>query len=615
MTTSPQKIELLAPARNAEIAIEALRHGADAVYIGADGFGARQAAGNSCESIARVVDYAGRFGAKVYVTVNTIIYENELKEVEKLIRRLYQIGVDALIVQDMGILRLDIPPIALHASTQCDTRTVERARFLRDAGFSQIVLPREMSLDEIAEVHRCVDVPLEAFVHGALCVSYSGDCHASAVLKGRSANRGECAQICRLPYDLYDGAGKCVERGRHFLSLRDMNRSESLLAMMQAGISSFKIEGRLKDVGYVKNVVAYYNERLNEIIASNPGDYCRASAGRVSLSFTPSLQKSFNRGFTSYFLRGGDDKVGSIYTPKSLGEPVGEVVRRLPSGAVQARLDMPLANGDGLGFFNARKEFVGFRLNRVEGNMLFPASQVELTAGTRLYRNSDKVMDDTLSHETAKRTVDIEMTLRRSGDRLVLDLRDEMGNAVSVSSLSPLTFDEAKTDQSTRRHEAMSKLGATDYKLAGLDDRLGQVFVPAGELAALRREGVEALSRAARITRRRELRRPENREARYPEAILDYHANVANSAAVEFYRAHGAEIKEMALEVEPPRRGTPVRVMTTRYCLRRELGCCLKHGGSQKLKGPLTLKSGSAQLHLDFDCASCRMTVSVKKIN
>lgn len=611
MQNAPRKIELLAPARNADIAIEAIKHGADAVYIGAEGFGARAAAGNPVSDIERLTEFAHRYLARVYVTVNTIIYDNELRDVERLIGRLYRAGVDALIVQDMAVLRMDIPPIALHASTQCDTRTPAQARFLQDAGFSQIVLPRELTLEEIRAMHEAVSVPLESFVHGALCVSYSGDCHASQVLKGRSANRGECAQICRLPYDLYDGLGNCVEHGRHLLSLRDMNRSADIMAMLDAGVSSFKIEGRLKDAGYVKNVVSYYDRKLREITGRHPDRYCRLSAGSVDTTFTPDVRKSFNRGFTTYFLNGIEPSIGSIYTPKSQGEPVGRVMKS-DGRMIEARLDAALSNGDGLGFFNERKEFVGFRLNRVEGSRLFPASKIMIKPGTKLYRNNDKAFDDILSKESAARTIALDMTLRIAGDRLVLDVADERGNAVTATIDADVT-QTAQSEQTEPRRRALGKLGGTGYRLGTLDDRVGSRFIAAGVLTALRRDAIALLDAANRMRYNRELRHPENRTAVYPATRLDYHYNVANSEAEAFYHGHGVKSVSPAIETVPPKKGSDVQVMTTRYCLRRELGACLKEGGGAKLPAPLVLRSGDITLRLDFDCAACRMHVMTQR--
>lgn len=604
--TTPVAIELLAPARNAEIAREAILHGADAVYIGAEDFGARAAAGNSVDDIARLCEFASQFRSRVYVTVNTIIYDRELQAVENLIKRLYRAGVDALIVQDMGLLRLDLPPIALHASTQCDIRTPQRARFLQDAGFSQLVLPRELSLEEIAEIRKAVDVPLEAFVHGALCVSYSGDCHAGWALKGRSANRGECPQICRLPFDLYDGTGRIVERERHLLSLKDMNRSAGIADMIAAGISSFKIEGRLKDAGYVKNICTFYRQRLDAVIDSTPDRYVRSSCGTVDTTFTPVAEKSFNRGFTPYFLSGKPGKIASIYTPKSQGEEVAKV-KRSEGNFIIADITVPLANGDGLGFFDRDNRFVGFRLNRVEGNKLYPANRIAIAPGTTLYRNSDKAFDDLLSRKTASRTIGIDVTLRLAGDRLVLDIADERGNSCSATS-APIAIEAAKTPQQQARQRIISKLGETIYRLNNYNDLAGDIFIPAKELTSLRRNALELLESSNRCRLTRELRRKEKMDAVFPDGPkLTYHENVANKLAEKFYRDHGVTHIQPAAEISLP--GNNMVVMTTRYCLRRELGACLKTGGDSRLKGPLSLRSGNMHLTLEFDCKNCLMKV------
>jgi len=604
--TTPAAIELLAPARNAEIAREAILHGADAVYIGAENFGARAAAGNSVGDIARLCEFASQFHARVYVTVNTIIYDRELRAVENLVKRLYRAGADALIVQDMGLLRLDLPPIALHASTQCDIRTPQRARFLQDVGFSQLVLPRELSLEEIAEIRKAVDVPLEAFVHGALCVSFSGDCHAGWALKGRSANRGECPQICRLPFDLYDGTGRVVEHERHLLSLKDMNRSAGIADMIAAGISSFKIEGRLKDAGYVKNICTFYRRRIDAVIGNNQRRYVKSSCGTTAATFTPVAEKSFNRGFTPYFLSGKPGKMASIYTPKSQGEEVAKV-KRAEGNLIIADITVPLANGDGLGFFDRDNRFVGFRLNRVDGNKLYPATRVSAVPGTTLYRNSDKAFDDLLSRKSSSRAIGLDMTLRRAGNRIAVDITDERGNSCSTVS-EPVTPDAAKTPQQQTRQRVMGKLGETIYRLDNYTDLAGDIFIPAKELAALRRNVLELLESTNRCRLTRELRREEKHDAVFPDGRqLTYHENVANKLAEKFYRDHGVTQIQPAAEISLP--GKEMVVMTTRYCLRRELGACLKTGGDARLKGPLSLQSGNIHLKLEFDCKNCHMKV------
>ncbi|MDE7389184.1 MAG: U32 family peptidase [Muribaculaceae bacterium] len=460
----PYSVELLAPARDREVAIEAIRHGADAVYMGASSHGARAAAANSLADIAAVAEYAHRFRARIYVTLNTLVYDSELKQVESLIRDLYRIRVDALIVQDLGILRLDIPPIALHASTQCDIRTPEAARFMQDLGFSQIVLPRELSIDEIRAMREAVDVPLEAFIHGALCVSYSGDCYASQLHTGRSANRGACAQLCRLPYTLTDATGCVLVRDKHLLSLRDLNRLDDLSELISAGVSSLKIEGRLKDAGYVKNVVAAYDRRLRQLGVP------RTSVGEASVDFEPDVARSFNRGFTSYFL--SDPRpasIASIHSPKSIGTPIAKV-SAVKGRAITIRgVKEPLANGDGLTFISGSGAAAGFRVNRVESPTVIHTAELPpsgLTPGTILYRNFDKVFSDRLNSPTARRTIGLHMMLRRCQGQLCLE-----ADGVTVAISAP-DKQIARTPQTEARLRVLSKLGGTDYRLESLDDSL-----------------------------------------------------------------------------------------------------------------------------------------------
>lgn len=606
MNQTPRPLELLAPARNAEIAIEAIKHGADAIYIGGVGFGARVAAGNSLTDIAHVVDYAHLFGVRVYVTVNTIIYDSEINQVKRLIKDLYRIGVDALIVQDMGILQLDIPPIALHASTQCDTRDVSKARFLQDVGFSQIVLARELSLNEIRSIANEVTVPLEVFVHGALCVSYSGDCHASYLTKGRSANRGECAQICRLPYDLTDSSGHTIIEKKHLLSLRDLNQSAQLATLADAGASSFKIEGRLKDASYVKNTVAYYRQQLDAIIKASPERYCRSSYGDIDIRFTPSLNKSFNRGFTNYFLlENHPQSIASIDTPKSQGEKIG-IITSSRGNVIEAKLSTALSNGDGLGFFNEKSEFCGFRLNRIDGHRLYPASSVNIRRGTPLYRNKDKKFDDILLGESAYRTIPINMTLRHVPGGIALDITDDMGTSTTTRIDQPIV--QAKASQLQARLRIFSKLGGTIYKLKSLNDQLNDSFIAASVLTDLRRTAIKTFQQARYATHRYDYRRTENQNVSFNTTTLSYHANVSNKHANEFYRSHGVFDIEPALEIAKPNHGKHI-VMTTRYCLRRELGYCLKTPKGTKLPQQLFLSNGNLRLSLEFDCHQCRMKV------
>ncbi len=604
-------LELLAPARNADIAIAAISAGADAVYIGASSHGARHAAANSVAEIGRAVDFAHRFNAKVFATVNTIVYDDELSSVERLIHELYRAGVDALIVQDMALLRMDLPPIELHASTQCDIRDAAKARFLADVGFSRLVLARELSLKEIAGIHASVpDTPLEAFIHGALCVSYSGDCRASFASTGRSANRGECAQICRLPFDLTDAGGRVLVRGKHLLSLRDLNRSTAIPEMVAAGVSSFKIEGRLKDEAYVKNTVGAYSRILDRLVGESGGRYVRQSAGAVRLCFNPSLDKSFNRGFTPYFLTGKAPARGmaSLSSPKAIGLKVGVVTDCKPK-VITARLSENLANGDGLGYFTSAGLFQGFRLNRVDGNRLFPATPQAIPAGTALYRNRDKSFDDSIDAAKTSRTISVDMALRVTGhSRIALEMTDERGCSAAVA-VDVSVLDSAVTPQEAPRRRILDKLGGTIYRAGRIVDLAGRVFIPASVLTALRRDCVEALDRAARATYRFTYRRPEKLDAALPYGErLTVHDNVANRLAREFYISHGADEIASAIETAgPDEHPTDEPVMTTRYCLRRELGKCLKESSGKDWQGPLTLTSGQTRLRVDFDCKACRM--------
>ena len=606
----PADIELLAPARDADIAIAAIDHGADAVYMGASHHGARADATNTLEDVQRACDYAHRFGARIFATVNTLIYDNELKEVECLVRDLYRVGVDALIVQDLGLLRMDLPPIALHASTQCDLRTPDKARFLEALGFSQLVMARELTLGEISDIRSATTVPLEAFVHGALCVSYSGRCAISQVLKGRSANRGECAQLCRLPYDLVDGKGHVLAEGKHLLSLRDMAQHDRLEQMMAAGVTSFKIEGRLKDAGYVKNVVAYYRQAIDKIIAREPDRYRRASFGSVELTFEPALDKSFNRGFTHYFLDGRRPADGSVMasvdTPKSRGEYLGRAIR-CNGNTLTINTQATLANGDGLSFTDASGQFSGVRVNRALGNgsvlLREPAS---IPRNAAIYRTADKAFNDLLARPSATRIIAVVAAMGYANGLLSLTLDDERGNHVTHSI--PCDLQPAAKPQGDRQRAELAKLGGTIYRLSEAQVQ-GDLFIPASLISQLRREAIDLLDRAQRITRPIDKRRREDKSVPYPAQALVPADNVANHLAEQLYRDHGVTDIKPALET-----GTPVTASTplmhTRYCIRRQLGACLKGKNAASLSRELYLKSGNTLLSITCDCKNCEMTLT-----
>lgn len=580
-------LELLAPAGNSDIAMEAILHGADAVYMGASSHGARRNAANSISDIRRVVEFAHIFRARVYVTVNTIIYEKELLQVERLISDLYDAGVDAIIVQDMGILRMDIPPIELHASTQCDIRTPEKARFLQDVGFSQLVLPRELTLEEIRKMSEVVTVPLESFVHGALCVSYSGRCHASFATCGRSANRGECAQLCRMPYTLADSKGKVICRDKHLLSLQDLNTIDILPRMIEAGISSFKIEGRLKDAAYVKNTVAAYRQALDAFISKHPDGYRRSSFGASETSFTPVLAKSFNRGFSHYFIDNRRPKrLTSPDTPKSLGEVIQDLSQ--------------LNNGDGISFFDAKGQYTGAMVNGVKGGRIMTSRPVDIPKGAEIHRTSDRVWDREMQRETARRKIALSFTLDDAG----LTASDERGCLVRLPLECTRDVARRKIDYSP----IFSKLGNTPYRLESFTSLLEpSTFLPAAQLTELRRKAISALDLANLTTYPYVYRRPEKDDVRYFSDTLDFRDNVANSLAERFYRDHGVKKIERALETRNSHDYKGTRLMTTRHCILRELGMCKKEKGLGTYSEPLTLKSGSDTFDLEFNCRDCEM--------
>lgn len=618
MPETPRTLELLAPARTPLEARQAILFGADAVYIGGPAFGARSAACNSIDDIREVVALARPFGVKVYVTLNTIIYDKELDAVSTLIHTLYNIGVDALIVQDMALLEMDLPPIDLHASTQTDARTAEKAALLYQAGFSQIVLPRESSLTEIKAYSKAVpEADLEVFVHGALCVSYSGDCHAGVSLTGRSANRGECPQICRLKYTLQDAEGRPVtppdgeSPTRYWLSLADMNRIDYLADLAEAGASSFKIEGRLKDANYVLNVTRAYSEALDKVVAASGGRYRRASFGRVITDYKPDLQATFNRGYTPYFLNTASRTgLTSWKTPKWIGRPVAHVTA-VGRNFIEIDSSGVISNGDGLTFFRHDGELAGFRVNRADGKRLYaaPGTTLPTRPGTELYRNATARDDSPLS--SARRVIDLNLALGLLPDgRVFLRASDSRGLTSEVESDIPFS-DKPKASPLAHRRETLGKLGNTVYSLNSLDDTLTETFIPAKVLVELRRRVIEDLDRQAiEKFKPRKRRKPAPMTEPFKGLTIDYHSNVANHLAKKFYTDRGAAHVDDAFEVTPP--GGTQRVMTTRYCLRRELGACLRTPGASRLPDDLWLAAPIGRLKLKFDCDNCRMEIYTK---
>lgn len=602
-----RKIELLAPAKNLECGIAAIDHGADAVYIGAPKFGARAAAVNSLEDIAALVEYAHLYNARIYVTVNTILKDEELQETEKMIWALFRAGVDALIVQDMGITGLNLPPIPLHASTQMDNRTVEKVRFLADAGFRQVVLARELSLREISKIHEaCPDVPLEIFVHGALCVSYSGQCYVSQACFGRSANRGECVQFCRLPFSLVDAEGRVIVKDKHLLSLKDLNQSDELEALLDAGAFSFKIEGRLKDVSYVKNVTAAYRRKLDAIFARRK-EYARASSGSCRYAFNPQLDKSFSRGFTHYYLHGRTKDVFSFDTPKSLGEEMGTMKEARGNYLTVAGLKS-FNNGDGVCYIDEQGRLQGFRINRVEGNKLYPQEMPRIKPRTVLYRNFDQEFEKILARKSSERRIAVSVRLTDTPFGFALTLTDEDDNSVTLSLAREK--EPARTPQEENLKTQLAKFGNTPFEAVRIDiDFAGNWFLPASVLADFRRQAVEKLISARRINYRRELFVLKPTAHAFPQSTLTYLGNVMNGQAVSFYAGHGVASIAPAFERAPAEKAV---LMFCKHCLRYSMGWCPVH---QRERSPYRepyylVSTDGKRFRLEFDCKNCQMKVN-----
>lgn len=598
-----RQIELLAPARDLECGIAAIDHGADAVYIGAQRFGARAAVGNSIHHISQLCQYAHRFAAKVYVTVNTIVYDDEIEDTRHLLESLKEAQVDAILVQDMAVMQMAQEiGLSIHASTQTDNRQAEKVRWLTDLGFSRVVLARELSVSEISDIHRQVpDIDLEVFVHGALCVSYSGLCYASQHCFGRSANRGACAQFCRMKFDLIDADAQVIDSQRHFLSLKDMNQSQHLGELIEAGATSFKIEGRLKDAGYVKNVTAVYSELLNQYIDQHPGKYQRASKGRCTYTFKPDLRKTFNRGYTTYFLNGRQSDIASFDTPKAMGEFVG-TVKEIRGNSFNVAGIASFANGDGLCFINSQRELEGFRVNRVQGNRLFPFNMpANLRPGLRLYRNNDQEMERILSRPSSERKIPVTMALRAATDGFELQVD-------GVVAHLPMEHQKAEKDPRANIVRQLTKLGGTPYTCSEVDiPEDFNFFIPSSQLAELRRQAVSMLETRSLLRPNPEFAPSKPGVCSVQTYRLPYLYNVANRMARCFYLAQGVNATE-AFEVKPPSK--PL-IMQCRHCLRYALGYCVKHGGKHPhWHEPLSLRLSDGRLfRLEFDCVHCQMNI------
>jgi putative protease len=625
MSLLPHELELLSPAKTAEIGREAILHGADAVYIGGPAFGARHNASNPLADIAALVKFAHGYRARIFVTMNTIMHDSELDLARKQIWQLYEAGVDALIIQDMGLLEMDLPPIQLHASTQCDIRSAEKAKFLGDAGFSQLVLARELTVEQIRKIHAATDTPLEYFVHGALCVAFSGQCYISHADTGRSANRGDCSQACRLPYTLSDGKGGVVAYEKHLLSMKDNDQSANLEALVDAGIRSFKIEGRYKDMGYVKNITAHYRLLLDELLDKRP-EFVRAASGRTRVMFTPDVDKNFHRGHTDYFATGRQPDIGAFDSPKYVGVELG-IVARLGSDSFDLVTNAPMANGDGLNFMHKRAT-VGVQANRAEklGDeedgqrwRVFPnetmAALGGLKVGTVIHRNRDHQWEATLNKKSSERKVSLDLKLSEHPAGLVLSIVDEDGIASSATAEIALQPAQQAAQADAALRSAVAKLGNTMFEAGHVELALSQPwFVPSAAINALRRDAIAA-HEAARLAawERPQRKAPVEPRPTYPDTQLSYLANVYNEKARAFYHKHGVQLIDAAYEAHEE--AGEVSLMITKHCLRFSFNLCPKQAkGVQGVQGqvkaePMTLVSGEEKYTLRFDCKPCEMHV------
>ncbi len=596
------ELELLAPAKNYTTGKAAIDNGADAVYIAGPAFGAREAAGNSITDIERLANYTHQYYAKTYLTLNTILYDNELEAARKLVCDAWNAGVDAVIIQDMALLEMELPPVPLFASTQTHNATPEKVKFLQDVGFQRVILARELSLAQIAAIKAATTVDLEAFIHGALCVCYSGQCYLSHALTGRSANRGACAQPCRSLYDLADGDGQLIARNKHLLSLRDFNLTEHLDSLVDAGVTSFKIEGRLKNESYVKNVVAHYRKEIDKILARR--SLSKSSCGRSLHAFTPNVEQSFSRGFTDYFITGGRKEIFSHDTGKAIGQHIGHIDKKCNDYFTYT--GEPLHNADGICFFDAQGQLQGTNVNRVDGNKVWMQNTEGLTAGIDIFRNFDYAFEQQLAYET-RRAIQADIYFSSDEKNAVITATDECG--ITVSLVVPQCGEPARNEKMACQNikTQFEKSGQTifDFNVVKIDAE--QVyFYPLSLLNTWRRELSGLLQNEREKQRKRETKNIAPTTLPFPDCEVDYHANISNALARQFYERHGAIVTAMAFEKETP---AEAQLMCTKYCIKHAIGACRNHGGNKTVKEPLYLLNNGRKLRLTFDCVQCQMTI------
>ncbi len=602
-----KQIELLAPAKNLETGMAAINYGADAIYIGAPKFGARSAAGNTLEDIGELIKYAHKYWAKVFITMNTILYDNELKEAEELIHQLYKLGADALIVQDMGVLEMNLPPIELHASTQTHNYDLDRIKFLEQVGFKRIILARELSLEQIKEIRKNTTVELEYFIHGALCVSLSGQCYFSHAIGGRSANRGECSQACRMKYDLVDGEGKVIAKDKHLLSLKDLNLSGHMKELVESGICSLKIEGRLKDSSYLKNVTSYYRKELDDVFEKK-NDFRKASSGTVKPDFEPDLEKTFNRGFTNYFFTGRIPEIANFHTPKSLGKEIGKIVAiRKDHFIIDTKFE--IHNGDGLCFFNKNKLLKGIQVNGVKGKQVFPNEMNMLVEGAVLYRNNDHEFSKILKKDNSIRRISVELDLEFKENVLTIFATDEDGISASIQLSEE--FELARnTEMAIGNFKTqLSKSGDSIYTINSIETNFSEApFVQAKVLNELRRKVLYLLTENRMVAFQQPKTQSLISHPKYHSKNLTYMGNVVNCKAEDFYTKCGVEKIEKGFELQSNYKGKTL--MTTKHCLRHEFGMCNKEFSTdKKANQPLYLVDNKNRYKLEFHCQRCEMKI------
>lgn len=603
-------IELLSPARTPEIGIEAINHGADAVYIGAGKFGARKSAGNSMHEIEKLIQYAHKFGSKIYITLNTILFDHEIDEAIQIANDAYNAGADALIIQDMGLLECNLPPIAIHASTQTNNISWQKVDFLEKVGFKRVVLARELNLEEIRIIHKKTNVELEFFIHGALCVSYSGQCYMGYAINRRSGNRGECSQPCRMKYNLLDEKGNILIKDKHLLSLSDLNHSNNLEELMQAGICSFKIEGRLKDMDYVKNITAYYRKKLDSIMEKGR-EFAKSSNGKCKFLFEPDAEKSFHRGKTEYFLHQRQKSIASPNSPKSTGEFIGTA---LHAGKNYFELEngKEIHTGDGICFFGPSQELLGSTVNKTDGNRIFLSDPISVVTGTKIFRNHDRLFIKILGKKSAERTIDVKLSLAETNNGFALIALDENNIQTEISEVCEKQLSEQWQVQSDKIKEQLKKSGGSIFNVVEICDFTnGKYFIPISVLNHLRRKVLYELENARMAFNKPKKEKTEANNYPYFEENANYKANIANSKAVNFYKRHGVKNIENAFELETPSK--EVQLMQTKYCIKYHFGMCPKYSDqnhySTSKNNILYLENQGRRFKLRFHCQECIMTV------